>query len=134
MFLVFMSLAILAYGSIFVAVGAAVSDLKDAQSMITPVTLVAVLPMFAVSAVIKSPGSPLSVGLSLFPPATPFVMLLRAALQPPPPLWQVLLGIVLTAGFALGCIAAAAKIFRIGILSSGKSASFGEMLRWIRAK
>ncbi len=134
MFLVFMVLAILVYGSIFVAVGAAVSDLKDAQSLITPVMLIAVLPMFAVTTVIKSPASPLSVGLSLIPPATPFVMLLRAALQPPPPLWQVLLGIVLTAGFALACVGAAAKIFRVGILSTGKSASFGELLRWIRAK
>lgn len=134
MFLVFMALAILVYGSIFVAVGAAVSDLKDAQSLITPVMLIAVLPMFAVTTVMKSPASPLSIGLSLIPPATPFVMLLRAALQPPPPLWHVLLGIVLTTGFAVGCVAAAAKIFRVGILATGKSASFGEMLRWLRAR
>jgi ABC-2 type transport system permease protein len=90
--------------------------------------------MLAITTVIKSPGSPLAVGLSLIPPATPFVMLLRVALQPPPPLWQVLAGIVLTAGFALACVAAAAKIFRVGILSTGKSATFGEMLRWIRAR
>ena len=133
-FLVFMVLALLLYGSIFVAVGAAVSDLKDAQSLITPVILIAALPMFAVAMVMKSPGSPLSVGLSLIPPMTPFVMLLRLALQPPPPLWQVLAGITLTGLVAVGCVAAAGKIFRVGILASGKSASVGDMIRWLRAR
>jgi len=133
-FLVFMVLAILLYGSIFVAVGAAVSDLKDAQSLITPVMLIAVLPMFAVTTVMKSPASPVSVGLSLIPPMTPFVMLLRLALQPPPPLWQVLSGITLTTLFAVACVGAAGKIFRVGILASGKSASLGDMIRWLRAR
>jgi ABC-2 type transport system permease protein len=133
-FLLFMALAILLYGSIFVAVGAAVSDLKDAQSLITPVMLIAALPMFTVMTVMKSPASPVSVGLSLIPPMTPFVMLLRLALQPPPPLWQVLAGITLTGLFAFGCVAAAGKIFRVGILASGKSASLGDMIRWLRAK
>jgi ABC-2 type transport system permease protein len=133
-FAVFMVLAVLLFGSIFIAVGAACNDLKDAQSLITPVMLVAVVPMFAWQAVLKSPSSPFSVGASLFPTAAPFLMQLRLALSPGPPWWQVALSIVLTAGATVGCVWAAGKVFRVGILAQGKSAGFAEMWRWLRAR
>jgi ABC-2 type transport system permease protein len=129
-FLVFMLIAVLLYGSIFIAVGAACSDLKDAQSLITPVMLVAVLPMFAWQVVLKSPTSTLAMALSLFPPATPFLMQLRLAVQPGPPAWQVLTSVVLTSAMTVACVWAAGRIFRVGILSQGH-AGFGQMLRWI---
>jgi ABC-type Na+ efflux pump permease subunit len=134
LFLVFMSLAVLFYGSIFIAVGAACSDLKDAQSLITPVMLVAVLPMFAWQVVLKSPTSTFSTLISLFPPATPFMMQLRLAVQPGPPWWQVALAITLTAAASVGCVWAAGRIFRVGILAQGKSAGFGQMFKWIWVK
>jgi ABC-type Na+ efflux pump permease subunit len=133
-FFVFMTLAVLFYGSIFVAVGAAVSDIKDAQSLVTPVMLIAVVPMFAWQAVLKSPNSAFSVAISLFPPATPFMMLLRMAVQPSPPWWQVALGILLTLLAMVGMVWAAARVFRVGILATGKSATLGQMLKWIRVK
>jgi ABC-2 type transport system permease protein len=133
-FLIFMSLAVLFYGSIFIAVGAACSDLKDAQSLITPVMLVAVVPMFAWQAVLRSPMSPFSIAISLFPPATPFMMLLRLAVTPTPPWWQVALGVALTGAATLGCVWAAARIFRIGILATGKSAGLAQMIRWLRIR
>src|SRR5262245_6262671 len=45
-FVVFQVLAVVMFGSIFIAIGAAVSDLKEAQSMMTPVILLLVFPMF----------------------------------------------------------------------------------------
>jgi ABC-2 type transport system permease protein len=133
-FLTFMALAVLFYGSIFVAVGAAVSDIKDAQSLVTPVMLIAVVPMFAWQAVLRSPNSAFSVAISLFPPATPFMMLLRLAVTPAPPWWQVALSIVLTLAATVGMVWAAGRIFRVGILATGKSATLGQMLKWIRIK
>ncbi len=133
-FVVFLVLAVLLYGSVFIAVGAACTDLKDAQSLITPVMLIAVVPMFAWNAVPKAPNDTFAVVASLFPTAAPFLMQLRLALHPGPPLWQVLAGIVLCGLATVGCVWAAGKIFRVGILAQGKSAGFGEMLRWIRVK
>jgi ABC-2 type transport system permease protein len=133
-FLLFMVLAVLLYGSVFIAVGAACNDLKDAQSLITPVMLVAIVPMFAWQAVIKSPASGFSVGASLVPTATPFLMQLRLALHPAPPWWQVALGVFICAVATVGCVFAAGKIFRVGILAQGKSAGFAQMLRWLRVK
>jgi ABC-2 type transport system permease protein len=133
-FIVFMVMAVLLYGSAFIAVGAACNDLKDAQSLITPVMLIAVVPMFAWQAVLKSPSSPFALGASLFPTSAPFIMQLRLALHPGPPIWEVLASVVITAAATVGLVWAAGKIFRIGVLAQGKSASFGQMLRWLRVK
>jgi ABC-type Na+ efflux pump permease subunit len=133
-FLVFMVLAVLLYGSVFIAVGSACNDLKDAQSLITPVMLVAIVPMFAWQAVQRSPSSAFSVAASLFPTATPFLMQLRLALHPAPPWWQVVLGVVVCAATTVGCVWAAGKVFRVGLLATGKSAGFGDMVRWLKVR
>jgi ABC-2 type transport system permease protein len=55
------------------------------------------------------------------------------ALQEPPPAWQVALGFALTVGTMLALVWAAGRIFRTGLLMQGKSATVGEMWRWLRA-
>ena len=131
---VFMPLAVLLYGSLYLAVGAACSELKDAQSLMMPVMLLSMLPMFVWTVVLKDPASPMAVGLSLFPPSTPYLMLMRMGMQPSPPAWQVALGIVLTTLTCLGCVWAAGKIFRTGLLMHGKPPSFRELARWVVAR
>ena len=130
-FLVFLVLAMLLYGSTAMAIGAACNDVKDAQNFMLPMMLPLMIPMMVLLPVIESPSSPLAVGMSLFPPATPIVMLLRVALHPTAPWWQVALGATLTMMTAALCIWAAGKIFRVGLLAQGKSASIGQMVRWI---
>ena len=130
-FFLFLVLAVFLFGSLFIAIGAAVTDLKDAQSLMTPVMLVAMIPMFTWTAVLKAPSSAFAVGMSLFPPAAPFLMMLRVSLHPGPPVWQVALAVVLTAATTVGFVYAAGRIFRVGLLLQGKSASLGQMVRWI---
>ena len=130
----FLVLAILLYGSLYMAVGAACSELKDAQSLMMPVILMSTFPVMIWPAILKDPASPLSVGLSLFPPASPYLMLMRLGMQPAPPAWQVALAIAGTTLTALFCIWAAGKIFRTGLLMQGKAPSFRELARWVMAK
>lgn len=130
----FLFLAILLYGSLYTAVGAACSELEDAQSLMMPVMLLSMLPIFVWTAVLKNPASPLSVGMSLLPPASPFLMLMRLALRPAPPAWQVVLSVVLTTLTAMAIVWAAGKIFRTGLLMQGKPPSFVELARWVMAK
>jgi ABC-2 type transport system permease protein len=130
----YLFLAILLFGSLFLAVGAACSELKDAQSLMMPVLILLMLPMLVVSAIINNPSSTLSVGLSLFPPASPYLMLMRMAMRPTPPAWQVGLSIVGTTLTALFCVWAAAKIFRTGLLMQGKAPSYRELVRWVMAR
>lgn len=130
-FVLFLVLGVFLFGSLCLAVGSACSEFKDAQSMITPVMLVATIPFMAWTVVLRNPDSLFSTLLSLLPTATPFLMLLRLALYPSPPLWQILLSIALTTGTTLACVWAAGRIFRVGLLLQGKTASFRDMLRWI---
>ena len=130
-FILFQSLAVLMYGSIFSAIGAAVSDLKEAQSTMLPVMIIAMSPMFVWINVVKEPSSTFSLALSLFPPATPMLMLMRQAVPPGIPIWQPLVGVVLVLLTTIACVYASGRIFRVGILMQGKGANFGQMLRWV---
>ena len=132
-FYLFLICAVLMYGSVFLALGSACSDLKDAQSMMQPALLLIMLPYLASFAVVRAPDSSLAVGLSMFPTVTPFIMMIRLAMPPGPPMWQVLasVGIVLLATTFL--VWAAGRIFRVGILMQGKAPNLPEVLRWIRA-
>ena len=129
-FVVFQSLAVLMYGSLFIAIGAAVTDMKEAQNLMTPVMLLVVAPMFVWFNVVREPTSTLSLAMSLFPPATPILMTLRQAVPPGVPLWQPLLGVALVLLTTLLCVFVSGRIFRVGILMQGKGAKVGEMLRW----
>jgi ABC-2 type transport system permease protein len=132
-FALFLLMAVFIFGSIFVAIGAACTDLKDSQNMMTPVMLLVMLPMFTWAAVLRAPDGMMALTLSLIPTAAPFLMMLRIALQPGPPLWQILLSVAIMASFTVMCIWAAGKIFRTGLLMQGKSATIPEMIRWVRA-
>jgi ABC-type Na+ efflux pump permease subunit len=133
-FVLFLFLAILINGSMYMAVGAACSELKDAQSLMMPVMILSTFPIYIWFAVIQSPSSPLSVGMSLFPFATPYLMLMRMTLTPAPPAWQVALSVVLTTLTSIACVWAAAKIFRTGLLMQGKAPTFRELARWVMAR
>lgn len=129
--LLFQTMGVLIFGSICLALGSACSELKDAQSMLTPVMFLMVVPMMVLSTTLKNPDGTLSVALSWIPTSTPFVMPLRMMLSPSLPLWQVLLSFVLTLGTTLAVIWAAGRIFRVGLLSQGKSPSWSELLKWV---
>lgn len=131
-FAVFLLTAVLMFGSIFIAIGSACSDLKDSQSMMQPVIFFLLLPILAAPVVIRSPDTTLSVVLSMIPMFTPFLMLVRLALTPPPPIWQVVLSLLLTGLATSALIWAAGRIFRVGLLMQGKPPNLPELLRWIR--
>lgn len=130
-FIVFQALAVLMYGSLFIAIGAAVTDLKESQSMMLPVTLLVMAPMFVWGNVLKEPNATFAVVTSLFPPATPMLMILRQSIPPGVPAWQPALGVGLVLLTTLLLVWAAGRIFRVGVLMQGRGAKFGEMLRWV---
>lgn len=133
-FFLFQVLALLMYGSVFLAVGAACNEIRDAQSLMFPVMMVVMVPYLMFVPVLQSPASPFSRAVSLFPPATPMLMFLRIAIPPGPAWWEIVLGVVLTTAFMLGCVWASAKIFRIGILSQGQTPSIPKLIGWVFSK
>jgi len=130
-FVLYLVLAVLMYGALFVAIGAAVTDIKEAQSLMTPVMLIVCGPMLVWANVIKEPNATFALVSSLIPPATPMLMLIRQTVPPGIPLWQPILGVILVTLTTLFLVFAAGRIFRVGILMQGRGAKFGEMLRWV---
>jgi len=133
-FALFLVIAVVLFGSMFIAIGAACSEVKDAQGMMTPAMLVSMFPIFLWLNVAQNPDSAFSVWLSLFPFAAPYLMLLRIAIPPGPPAWQIVLS-VLGALLATGAMVfAAGRILRVGLLMQGKTATYREMARWITTR
>lgn len=131
-FVVFLICCVLMFGSMFLAIGSACSDLKDAQSMMQPVMMLLMVGYIGSFAVLRAPDSNMALGLSFFPTTAPFIMMLRMAMQPTPPLWQPALSLAITLLTAVAFVWAASRIFRVGVLMQGKGATFREMLKWIR--
>ena len=80
----------------------------------------------------QHPNGLFAVALSLFPPTAPTVMILRIAVLPSPPWWDIAGSLLLLAGSVPLIVWAAAKIFRTGVLLYGKPPKLGEILRWVR--
>jgi ABC-2 type transport system permease protein len=130
-FVVFQSLAVLMYGSLFIAVGAACTDIRETQTMVWPVMLLATLPMFVLGHVIREPSSSFSTAASLVPFATPTLMIARQSIPPGVAWWEPALGVVLVLATTLVCVYVAGRIFRVGILMQGKGAKAGDLIKWV---
>jgi len=72
----------------------------------------------------------MATALSLFPPFTPILMLMRQAMPAGIPAWQPWVGLVGVLAFATGTVWAASRIFRVAILMQGKPPQLGLMIRW----
>jgi ABC-2 type transport system permease protein len=130
-FFAYMVLAIVMLGSLFAALGSACNDAKDAQSLTGIPMLITIFPMFLIGPLLQQPNSPIFVILSLFPPFTPFIMLMRQSMPGGIPIWQPWLGIAGMLAFAIVFVWCGGRIFRIGILSQGEAPKLRNILRWV---
>jgi ABC-2 type transport system permease protein len=129
-FLVYQILAVLLFGSLFMAVGAACNQLKEAQGMLMPIWLLVMFPLFVWLQVVRDPLGNFSTLLSFVPPATPLLMVLRLSATTALPWWQPAVGILVMLSATWLCVFVAARIFRIGILAQGKTPTLAELIRW----
>lgn len=125
-------LGYLLYAGAFLAVGAVVNTLKEAQNMMGPLMLIMSVPLFTMVFIAKEPNGALAQVLSWVPLYTPFVMMNRAAASPP--LFDVIGTLILLVLSVIASIWISGKIFRIGVLRTGQPPKFLELLGWIRTK
>lgn len=129
---VFFVLAFFVYASGYGALGAGAQDEQHLGQLGIVLIIFLVVPLALISSFIMNPSSPLVVGLSYFPMTSPIVMLIRVLLDPPAT-WEVLLSIGILLVTITAFVWMASKIFRVGILMTGKRFGLGEILRWVRA-
>jgi ABC-2 type transport system permease protein len=131
--LIFFTIGFFVVGSLMMAVGAAVNEMSEAQSLQMPLILIIMIPWLLWPAISRNPNSTLAVVVSFLPPLNTFGMLLRMASSQPPPYWQVWLSIGVGVASVIGTLWIAAKIFKIGLLMYGKPPDLKTLVRWVRA-
>ena len=112
------------------ALGAACSAPRDAQHLVFLMILPIMLPVFLIVPLTEQPNGVLATALSLFPPFTPLIMLLRQAMPGGVPAWQPWVGLAGVLAWTLLITWGAARVFRVGILLQGQPPKVAEMLRW----
>lgn len=128
--IIFFLISYLVIGSLMAAVGSVVNELSEAQSFMTPIIMIVVLPVALAAPIANDPTSRLALVMSFLPPMNTFGMLLRMTSSTPPPAWQVWLSIGIGVASVLGAIWFAARVFQIGLLMYGKPPNFATLIRW----
>jgi len=129
---VFFIILYMTVAALMAAIGAAVSDFRDAQSLMMPITLIVMLPWLLMVPISTQPNSLLATVLSFIPPIGNFVMMLRLSANTPPPLLQTIMAILVNAAGAYCALRFAAKVFRVGLLMFGKPPTLGTLIRWAK--
>ena len=131
-FIFFFILCYLLYASMLAAVGACVDNQADTQQLLLPITIPLIIGLFIMMSAFQNPNSTAAVWGSIIPFTSPMVMVARFAYGVPA--WQYILSVALLVGTFLFMGWLSAKIYRIGILSYGKKASWKEIFKWLKFK
>ncbi len=118
--------------SVMAAIGSAVSDIREANTLLTPVMIVLMIPLMLWLPISNAPNGAVATTFSFIPPAIPFAMILRIAADEPVPTWQIPVSIIWGYGCVVAMVLMAAKIFRVGVLMYGKPPSPLQLLKWLR--
>jgi ABC-2 type transport system permease protein len=131
LFVGFFVLGFFMYAGLYACVGAMCNTDQEAQQAQAPVIVFVIAPIMLVIPVIERPLAGWTTSLSLFPLFSPILMWARVTSASIPP-WQVVLSFVLMA-FAVVAIAwVAGRIYKTGILMTGKRPTLPELWRWVK--
>jgi len=130
-FVLFYVLGFFLYAGLFASVGAIVTNDQEAQQFTPFLIIPIILPIISMTFVLQNPDSLFSTIMSIFPLTAPLGMFMRVNLSMPPA-WQLALSIGLLAVCTWLIMVMAGRIFRVGILMTGKKASLAEAWRWVK--
>jgi ABC-2 type transport system permease protein len=129
--IVYFVLGYLFYAAVFIGAGSPLTTEQEAQQVNSYLILLLIVPVVLAFPAMKSPDAIWLKVLSFVPLLTPSMMALRIPIQMPS-LWEILATMVTMVGAIYICMVAAGRIFRIGVLSTGKSPKLKEIIRWAR--
>ena len=106
------------YAAAFAAIGAFCESQRDAQALLGPIMLLLTVPVLFMGLALREPDAPALQVLSWIPPFTPFIMLARAAGDPP--WWEIAGTLALMAVTTVAVVAISGRAFHAGALSTGR--------------
>jgi ABC-2 type transport system permease protein len=127
-------LGYLFFASIMTGIGAVTNNMREAQQFSMMFSFANLLPIIVLTQILARPDGPLAVALSLFPFTAATGMMLRlGAPSSTVPAWQIAVSLALLAVSGWLVLRGAARVFRIGLLMTGKPPNLPEIWRWVRA-
>jgi len=112
------------------ALGAACNSPQDAQNLAVLLVAPVMIPYFMLMPIMQSPNGAMATVLSLIPPFTPPLMLLRQALPAGVAWWQPWAGLIGVIAWTIAGTWLAARVFRVCILMQGQSPKLKELIRY----
>ena len=130
-FIAFFLGGFLLYSAMFAAVGAMSSNEQEARQAQQPVTYLLMISYLSILGLTNDPNSTFARTLSLVPFTTPIATPVRWTAGSMPT-WELAMSLVILAIAIVGVTWVASRIYRVGILMTGKRPNLKELVRWVR--
>jgi len=119
----------LTIASVFLGLGSVCNSQQDAQSLLTPLVFLLMLPFFLIMPMMEDPNGAIATTVGWIPLYTPFVMMVRLSTNPS---WvEVVMSGATTLAFSLLVLWAMARLFRNAVLRTGQPPRLIEVWRMI---
>ena len=115
------------YGSLFLALGSLCDTIQEAQTLMTPLIVMLMAPLFMLTFAINDAESPLIQTMSWVPVFTPFLLILRMPTEPP--LWEVLAQLTLMAAATVLILWLATQVYRAGAVHGSGVNDIGKVFK-----
>ncbi|NOX64516.1 MAG: ABC transporter permease [Chlorobi bacterium] len=126
-------LGLLIFVGLFAMVGSIFENPQDAQSGMWPILMLVMIPFFISMSMIENPDNPVANIASMAPFAAVIVMPAKMALVDVP-LWKVIFSTIVNIATVFAIFPIAGKIFRVGIMMTGKKPKWSEVVKWLKYK
>lgn len=131
--MVYFVLGYIFYSSLFIGLGAIGNNEQESQSIMSVVSLLIFIPIFLAGQIIDNPESTMGKYFSYFPLTTSPMMMIRINITDVTLLEKVIALIILIISI-FASIWFSGKIFRVAILSYGKTPNINEIIKWLKSK
>jgi ABC-2 type transport system permease protein len=115
------------YGTIFMALGSLCDTIQEAQTLLSPIMILLMLPMFAIFVAFQDPGSPIVDAASWIPLFTPFLLILR--MPHDPPVWEVIAQMAMMLAVTSLVVWGSTKVYRAGAVHGAGIGELGGMMK-----
>jgi ABC-2 type transport system permease protein len=130
-FLVNYFLGLVTFLGLFASVGSVFESSQDAQQGMWPILILIIIPFFISMSMMENPGNSIAKIASMLPFASIIIMPARMSIIEIP-LWQIITSLVINIATLMVVFAAAGKIYRTGIMRTGKKPKIMEVVNWLR--
>ena len=126
-------LGLLIFVGLFTMIGSIFENPQDAQSGMWPILMLVMIPFFISMSMIENPDNPIANIASMAPFSAIIVMPAKMALVDVP-IWKVILSTLVNIATVFAIFPIAGKIFRVGIMMSGRKPKWSEVVKWLKYK